>query len=77
MEGKIIGVGFQKTGTSSLREALKVMDYKVKDCCPRALIPILKGNYNENPIWDPKMIFSKMKIVIFKMINPHFKMKSE
>lgn len=47
MEGKIIGVGFQKTGTSSLREALKVMDYEVKDCCPRALIPILKGNYNK------------------------------
>ena len=47
MEGKIIGVGFQKTGTSSLREALMVMDYKVKDCCPRALIPILKGNYNK------------------------------
>ena len=47
MEGKIIGVGFQKTGTSSLREALKVMNYKVKDCCPRALIPILKGNYNK------------------------------
>ena len=42
MKKKVIGVGFQKTGTSTLREALKIMDYKVKDACPRALIPILK-----------------------------------
>jgi hypothetical protein len=41
----IIGVGFQKTGTSTLREALKILGYKVKDTTPRALIPILKGNY--------------------------------
>ncbi len=46
MEGKIIGVGFQKTGTSTLREALKILGYKVKDTTPRALIPILKGDFS-------------------------------
>ena len=44
-KGLIIGVGFQKTGTSSLREALKVLDYRVKDTTTRALIPILKKDY--------------------------------
>jgi hypothetical protein len=45
VEGKIIGVGFQKTGTSSLREALKILGYRVKDTSSRPLIPIIKGNY--------------------------------
>ena len=44
MDTKVIGLGFQKTGTSSLREALKILGYKVKDTSQRALIPILKGN---------------------------------
>jgi len=44
-EGKIIGAGFQKTGTSTLREALKILGYKVKDCTDRALIPILKQDF--------------------------------
>ncbi|MDA3821118.1 MAG: hypothetical protein PF450_00700, partial [Bacteroidales bacterium] len=47
MNGKIIGVGFQKTGTSTLREALKILGYSVKDTTPRALIPILRGNYKK------------------------------
>ena len=47
MTGKIIGVGFQKTGTSTLREALKILGYTVKDVTPRALVPILRGNYNK------------------------------
>ncbi|MEX0980757.1 MAG: sulfotransferase family protein [Bacteroidales bacterium] len=47
MTGKIIGVGFQKTGTSTLREALIILGYAVKDVTPRALIPILRGNYNK------------------------------
>jgi len=46
-KGKIIGVGYQKTGTSSLREALKILGYEVKDTTPRALIPILNGNWNK------------------------------
>jgi hypothetical protein len=46
-KGIIIGVGFQKTGTSTLREALKILGYKVKDTSSRALIPILKGNYTK------------------------------
>jgi len=46
LEGKIVGVGFQKTGTSSLREALKILGYRVKDTSSRPLIPILKGDYN-------------------------------
>ena len=47
MTGKIIGVGFQKTGTSTLREALKILGYSVKDVTPRALVPILRGNYSK------------------------------
>ena len=47
MKGKIIGVGFQKTGTSSLREALKILGYSVKDTTWRPLIPILKGNFDK------------------------------
>ena len=47
MQGKIIGVGFQKTGTSTLREALKILGFTVKDTTPRALIPILRGNYKK------------------------------
>ncbi|MCA1746276.1 MAG: hypothetical protein LC655_01160 [Bacteroidales bacterium] len=47
MTGKIIGVGFQKTGTSTLREALKILGYTVKDTTPRALVPILRGNYTK------------------------------
>jgi hypothetical protein len=43
---KIIGVGFHKTGTSTLREALKILGYRVKDTTPRALIPILRGKYH-------------------------------
>jgi hypothetical protein len=46
-KGLIIGVGFQKTGTSSLRESLKILGYQVKDTTNRALIPILRGNYNK------------------------------
>lgn len=46
-EGLIVGVGFQKTGTSTLREALKILDYRVKDTSSRALIPILRGNYTK------------------------------
>ena len=45
-KGLIIGVGFQKTGTSSLREALKVLDFRVKDTTTRALVPILKNDYS-------------------------------
>ncbi len=47
MYGKIIGVGFQKTGTSSLREALEILGYRVKDTSSRALIPVLRGDYRK------------------------------
>jgi len=47
MKGKVIGVGFQKTGTSTLRDALKILDYSVKDTTTRALIPILKNDYKK------------------------------
>jgi sulfotransferase family protein len=47
MQGKIIGVGFQKTGTSTLREALTMLGYRVKDTSSRPLIPILKGDYGK------------------------------
>ncbi len=42
---KIIGVGFQKTGTSTLRDALTILGYKVGDTKFKLLFPILKGNY--------------------------------
>ncbi|MFK7757105.1 MAG: sulfotransferase family protein [Flavobacteriales bacterium] len=44
-KGLIVGVGFQKTGTSSLREALKVLGFRVKDMSSKVLFPILRGNY--------------------------------
>jgi len=47
MKGKVIGVGFQKTGTSTLRDALRILDYSVKDTTTRALIPILKNDYKK------------------------------
>lgn len=47
ISGKIIGVGFHKTGTSTLRDALQLLGYRVKDCTPRPLIPILKGDYQK------------------------------
>jgi len=47
LKGKIIGVGFQKTGTSTLRDALKILNYSVKDTTTRALIPILKNDYKK------------------------------
>ena len=43
----VIGVGFQKTGTSTLRESLKILGYTVKDATARALIPILKKDWNK------------------------------
>lgn len=45
--GKVIGVGFHKTGTTSLGKALEIMGYKVKGVTPRALISILKKNYKK------------------------------
>ncbi|MCP4312211.1 MAG: hypothetical protein GY790_13175 [Bacteroidetes bacterium] len=47
IEGKVIGVGFQKTGTSSLREALKILGFRVKDTSTTPPIPILKGDYEK------------------------------
>lgn len=45
--GKIIGVGMQKTGTSSLRDALRMLDYSVGDNNYQLLFPILHGNYKK------------------------------
>jgi hypothetical protein len=44
---KVFCVGFEKTGTSSLGIALEKLGYKVKGNTPRALMPILKGNYKK------------------------------
>ena len=41
---KIVGVGFQKTGTSSLRDALRLLGYSVGDNNHQMLWPILRGN---------------------------------
>ena len=47
MNAFVLGVGFQKTGTSTLREALKILGYKVKDCSPRTLFPILRKDWKK------------------------------
>lgn len=46
-QGLIIGVGFQKTGTSTLRDALKILGYRVKDTTGRATLPILRENWTK------------------------------
>lgn len=43
----IIGVGQQKTGTSTLRECLKLLGYNVKDTSERVLIPILEKKWDK------------------------------
>jgi len=45
MKGKIIGVGFQKTGTSTLRDALRILGYTVGDTRYKLLVPILKNDF--------------------------------
>lgn len=47
MKEKIICIGFMKTGTTSLRKALNILGYTVKENSPGALLPILKGNYEK------------------------------
>ena len=42
---KVIGVGFQKTGTSSLRDALQILGYRVGDNNHQLLWPILRGRW--------------------------------
>ena len=42
----IVGVGFQKTGTSSLRDALRALGYRVGDNNHQVLWPYLHGNMN-------------------------------
>jgi hypothetical protein len=44
-EAKIVGVGFQKTGTSTLREALKILGFKVGDTRYKLLLPILRRSW--------------------------------
>ena len=41
---KIIGVGFQKTGTTSLRDALEILGFRVGDNNHQMLWPFLHGN---------------------------------
>ena len=47
LQGKIIGVGFQKTGTSSLRDALRIVGYTVGDTRYKLLFPILRKNWRK------------------------------
>ena len=42
---KIIGIGFQKTGTSSLRDALRILGYQVGDTRYQLLPAILRGDF--------------------------------
>lgn len=43
---KVIGVGFQKTGTSSLRDALRLLGYRVGDNNHQLLWSILHGRWS-------------------------------
>jgi hypothetical protein len=47
MDGKVICVGMQKTGTTSMHRALNILGYKVKGNTSRLTIPILKGNFDK------------------------------
>ncbi len=42
-KNKIIGIGFHKTGTTTLGNALKILGYKVKGVTPRMIIPVVSG----------------------------------
>lgn len=44
---KIFGIGFQKTGTTSLRDALSTLNYKVCDGCGQANNPNIKDEVYE------------------------------
>lgn len=44
---KIICVGFQKTGTTSLKHALELLGYSVTGTKPKLLLPILRNNWNK------------------------------
>ncbi len=45
--GKIICVGFQKTGTTSLKKALQILGYKVGGNKPSLLLPILQNRWKK------------------------------
>lgn len=47
MDGKIICVGMQKTGTTTLQQALNLLGYSVRKGTTRGLISILKGDYKK------------------------------
>lgn len=47
IQGKIIGIGFQKTGTSSLRDALRILGFTVGDTRYKLLFPILRKNWRK------------------------------
>ena len=47
---KIFGIGFQKTGTSTLGKALKMLNYKVCDHCPYLLKALKRNDWK--PVFD-------------------------
>ncbi len=44
---KVIGIGFHKTGTTTLGKALEILGYKIKGVTPRMILPVIKGNINK------------------------------
>ncbi|MEO0899686.1 MAG: sulfotransferase family protein [Bacteroidota bacterium] len=44
MKPKIICIGFEKTGTTSLEQALTILGYRVRGNYPRALLPAATAN---------------------------------
>jgi hypothetical protein len=49
-EGKIFCIGFQKTGTSTTREALRILGYRVHSACYPLIDPIRRGDLG--PVHD-------------------------
>lgn len=50
MVNKVFGIGFQKTGTSTLRSALEVLDFSVKGGGRELVKPLLRGEIA--PVYD-------------------------
>lgn len=67
----VIGIGFHKTGTTSLSHALGILGYNPKDITPRALIPILKGDFKKviRIIKDHDALFDHPWFMIYKELD--------
>lgn len=71
---KVFGLGFQKTGTSSLHQAMEELGYEVCGTRPDLLLPILKGR-NEKIFKITRRydaFFDHPWPQLFQMVDDHF-----